>query len=96
MLGITIDDLPAIQRAEFLHYLAVAEREAATSPRACPVDVLVEAVCAAFGLDSEEDDLAVARDVEGVIVDIRRTVADWNEFAQVLWARRHELREDLA
>ena len=96
MLGITIDDLPAIQRAEFLHYLAVAEQEATESPGACSVDVLVEAVCAAFGLDPDEGELGVAPDVVNVVVDVRRTAAGWDEFGPALWARRHELREDLA
>ncbi len=106
--GIGVDDLTWIQRDQFVYYVEM-EHEL-SDPRDWPRfrDNLIEALNAAFGLDSVgvNADPAAAqltlpsrrRRVLEVLEEIRSQhdpASDWSKFFHALWGSRRALRGDL-
>ena len=101
--GISVDDLPWIQREEFVHYveLAYALGQPADWPR-LRADLLA-ALTAAFGLDGGA--MGPCGLTHGqqcalrVLDDVRRLhnpASSWPAFFESLWRQRHAIRPDLA
>ncbi len=106
--GIGVDDLTWIQRDQFVYYVEM-EHEL-SGPRDWPRfrDNLVEALNAAFGLDSvavNADPTAAqltmpSRRLQAleVLEEIRSQhdpATDWSRFFDALWESRRALRDDL-
>ena len=106
--GIGLDDLPWIQRDQYVYYLEMA-RALTVDPHDWPqlrADLL-RALTAAFGLDHPDHGCGSSpvatltgrqRRAAALLDDIRTRhdpATDWPAFFDDLWNRRHHLRPDL-
>lgn len=102
--GIDLDDLPAIERENFLHFVTLAYRCGHPGQWSAFRDELVAALNAAFGLDSRwldrDQALETARIRERrrrayVLVDQSATRYDpssqWSQYREALWDGRGPL-----
>lgn len=101
--GIGVEDLPWIQRDQFVHYLQLARSlgDGHDWPR-LRLDLL-GGLTAAFGLNARHthaDELTPSQcGVLELLDEVRHQhnpATDWPAFFDTLWTRRHAIRPDLA
>jgi hypothetical protein len=102
--GIRLDELPAIERDAFLHYVTITRRCGHVAMWPVFRDELVDALTAAFGLDSRWLDRDHAAETARIAERRRRAFAlvdevaarfdpedQWSEFREALWDGRSPL-----
>lgn len=101
--GIGVEDLPWIQRDQFVHYMHLAHARADGQSWPQLRQDLMRGLAAAFGLDAGHAHGDQYTAWEGGVLELLDKVrhqhdpaTEWPAFFDTLWSRRHNIRPDLA